>query len=147
MSDALYGDDARVLELLRAPQHIGVLGVSRKPHRASYRVTEVLIGAGYRVSLINPSLAGQSLFERPVYATLAEATAAEGVLDWVDVFRAPEHLSAILDDAIACGARGLWGQLEVKDPIVAQRALDQGLKVVMDRCPAIELPRLRAHLT
>ncbi len=146
MSEALFGDDDRIIELLRPPQHIGVLGVSRKPHRASYRVTERLIEAGYRVSLINPSMANQSLFDRPVYATLQAASDAEGVIDWVDVFRAAEHLPAILDEAIACGARGLWGQLEIKDAEVAQRALDRGLRVVMDRCPAIELPRLAGRI-
>lgn len=145
MSD-LYATDERIIEMLRPPQHIGVLGVSRKPHRASYRVTEYLIGRGYQVSLINPALSGSMLFDRPVYASLAECSAAEGRLDWVDIFRAAEHLPDIFEQAVACEAGGLWGQLEIVDPVVARAALDRGMQVVMDRCPAIEIPRLEHQL-
>ena len=128
--------------MLTPPQHIAVLGVSPKPHRASFRVTEFLIDQGFHVTLVNPLKAGTSLFERPVYESLASATHAEGRFDWVDVFRAAEHLPTILDDVLACRAGGLWGQLDVMDEAVAQRAYRAGLNVVMDRCPAIEMPRL-----
>ena len=142
----LFGDDAAVIELLRKPQHIGVIGVSRKPHRASYRVTQFLIDQGYQVSLINPTLSGSMLFDRPVFDSLAEASANNGRIDWVDVFRGVEHLPLILDQIIECGAGGIWGQLEIKDEAVARRAHEQGIRVVMDRCPAIELPRLQSQI-
>lgn len=127
---------------LQPDVHVAVLGVSRKPHRASYQVAQRLIERGLQVSLVNPLLAPAQLFDRPVYASLAEATEACGPIAWVDVFRGVEHLPGILDDAIACGAGGIWGQLEIIDQAVAERATQAGLEVVMDRCPAIELNHL-----
>ncbi|MGB0965222.1 MAG: CoA-binding protein [Litorivicinus sp.] len=135
-------EQAVIESMLQPGRHVAVLGVSWKPHRASYRVAERLIQAGLRVTLVNPSLASTQLFDRPVYATLADAFDAEGPLDWVDVFRGVEYLPGILDECLAVGAAGLWGQLEIIDQAVAERAQSAGMSVVMDRCPAIEMNRL-----
>ena len=135
-------DLALIDRLLQPGTHVAVLGVSWKPHRASYRVAQRMIDADLRVTLVNPSVAPDELFGRPVYATLAEAAQAQGPIDWVDVFRSVEHLPDILDQCLAIKAGGIWGQLEIIDEAVAKRAESAGLDVVMDRCPAIELNRL-----
>lgn len=122
--------------------HVAVLGVSRKPHRASYQVAACMIERGLKVSLVNPLLAPAELFDRPVYASLSEAVANNGPIEWVDIFRGVEHLPSILDEAIEAGAAGIWGQLDIIDQAVAERAEQAGLSVVMDRCPAIEFNHL-----
>ena len=90
---------------------------------------------------VNPN-ADEVLGER-CYASLADIPASEGV-EVVDIFRRAEEAGAHVDEAIAAGARAVWMQLGVIDEAAAQRALDAGLLVVMNRCPAIELPRLAA---
>jgi predicted CoA-binding protein len=83
-------------------------------------------------------LAGQEILGRPVVATLAEAAP----LDMVDVFRASAQAGGVVDEAIASGARTVWLQLGVIDDQAAARARAAGLRVVMDRCPHVEIVRL-----
>ena len=97
-----------------------------------------MLAHGFEVSPINPGQAGRPLLGRPCVATLNDACP----LDMVDVFRAPEHVGPIVDEAIALGARSVWMQLGVIDHAAAERARRAGLTVVMARCPAIEWPRL-----
>jgi predicted CoA-binding protein len=92
------------------------------------------------VTPVNPGLAGQTLLGQPVVASLDEA----GPLDMVDIFRASDQAGGVVDDAIRLGANSVWLQLGVIDYDAAARARTAGLKVVMDRCPAIEAPRLGA---
>ena len=87
---------------------------------------------------VNPGQAGQVALGETVVASLAEA----GPVDMVDIFRRSEEAGAVVDDAIRCGAKVVWMQLGVVDEAAADRARAAGLKVVMDRCPAIEIPRL-----
>ena len=135
-------EPALMRKLLAPGQHVAVVGVSWKPHRASYRVAERMIQAGLNVSLVNPSLAPGPLFGQPVYADLQAVVDTVGAIDWVDVFRGVEHLPALLEQSLSVGAKGIWGQLEIIDEAVAERAERAGLAVVMDRCPAIELNQL-----
>ena len=100
-----------------------------------------LLQQGYEVFPVNPGLAGQMLQGRVVYSRLADISVA---IDMIDVFRNAAHLPAIVNEAIAIGARTLWTQLDVVDKQAAANAEYAGLEVIMDRCPAIELPRLQA---
>ncbi len=132
-------DDTRIAALLQETRRIAVVGASARPERPSWNVTRFLIDQGYDVTPVNPGLAGQTLHGRTVVATLAEAAP----LDMVDLFRNPEQVPAAVDEAIRLGARSLWLQLGLVDHDAADRARTAGLVVAMDRCPAIERPRLR----
>ena len=118
-----------------------VVGCSPDPSRDSHRIARLLRQRGFRVIPVNPN-ADEVLGER-CYATLSEVPKSEGV-EVVDIFRRADRAGAHVDEAIAAGARAVWTQLGVVDEAAARRALDAGLLVVMNRCPAIELPRLAA---
>jgi predicted CoA-binding protein len=118
-----------------------VVGCSPDPRRDSHRVARLLQERGFRVIPVNPN-ADEVLGEH-CYPSLNDIPASERV-EVVDIFRRADHAGAHVDEAIARGARAVWMQLGVIDEAAAQRALDAGLEVVMDRCPAIELPRLAA---
>ncbi len=115
-----------------------MVGASPNPDRPSYGVTAFLLAHGFEVWPVNPGQAGRPLLGRICVATLGAA----GPLDMVDIFRAPAHVGPVVDEAIALGARSIWMQLGVIDHAAAERARRAGLSVVMDRCPAIEWPRL-----
>lgn len=134
--------DHDIARVLSATRSIALLGASPKTQRPSHQVMKYLLAQGYEVYPVNPDLAGQTLLGRKVYACLADIPER---VDMVDVFRHPRYLPLVVDEAIAAGVSLLWTQLEVVDhqsAVVAERA---GLDVVMDRCPAIEWPRLQAR--
>ena len=118
-----------------------VVGCSPDPRRDSHRIAALLQRRGRRVIPINPH-AREILGER-AYPSLRDLPAGTHV-DVVDIFRRPEEAGVHVDEAIAIGARAVWMQLGVVDHAAAARALEAGLLVVMDRCPAIEWPRLPA---
>ena len=132
--------DEAVAGILGRTRRIALVGASNKPDRPSYGVMRFLLGRGWAVTPVNPALAGQTLQGQTVVGSLAEA----GALDMVDVFRASDQAGAVVDEAIRLGARTVWLQLGVIDQAAASRARAAGLAVVMDRCPAIEAPRLGA---
>lgn len=131
-------DDADLRDILTSVTSIAVVGWSPKPERASHGVAAFLARRGYRVIPVNPGQAGQTALGETVRATLAEA----GPVDMVDIFRRSDEAGAVVDQAIATGAKVVWMQLGVVDEAAAARARAAGLRVVMDRCPAIEIPRL-----
>ena len=130
-------DDVRAI--LTGHRVWAVVGCSPDPRRPSHGVASFLQRRGYRVIPVNPNET-EILGER-CYARLADIPAEEGV-EVVDLFRRSALAGAHVDEAIAIGARAVWMQLGVMDEAAAQRARAAGLRVVMDRCPAIELPRL-----
>ena len=132
--------DADVARILNETKRIALVGASNRPERPSHGVMRFLLSRGWQVTPVNPGLAGQTLLGQPVVASLDEA----GPLDMVDIFRASDQAGGVVDDAIRLGARSVWLQLGVVDHDAAARARAAGLKVVMDRCPAIEAPRLGA---
>ena len=143
MDHDFYSDDyLRVI--LTSARVIAVVGASPRPHRPSHGVMRYLQRQGYRVIPVNPFACGPNAGDGDIlgercYARLAEVPDKIGM---VDIFRRSEFAGAAVDEAIAVGARFVWMQLGVVDPGAAARAERAGLKVVMNRCPAIEIPRL-----
>jgi uncharacterized protein len=131
--------DAYLRDILTSVRTIAIVGASPRPNRPSHRVMHFLQRHGYRAIPVNPFAAGSDILGERVYANLAEIGEA---IDMVDIFRRSELAGAAVDDAIAIHAKVVWMQLDVRDDEAALRAEAQGLKVVMDRCPAIEIPRL-----
>ena len=116
-----------------------VVGCSPDPSRDSHGVARFLLARGYDVIPVHPS--GGERFGRECFRSLAEVPPDRGV-EVVDVFRRSDQAGQHVDEAIALGARAVWLQLGVVDEAAAARARAAGLRVVMDRCPKIELPRL-----
>ncbi len=133
--------DHYLAEILRDTKSIALVGASPKPERPSHRVMAFLLRKGYRVIPVNPGQGGRTILEQPVVARLGDI--AEPI-DMVDVFRAPAALPGLVDEILALPRlpKVIWGQLSVRDDSAAARAEAAGIRVVMDRCPAIEYPRL-----
>lgn len=130
--------DAQIRDLLLRTRRIAVVGASDRANRPSNGVFGFLRDRGYDVVPVNPALQGRAVHGIASVATLAEA----GPLDMVDIFRRSSEAGAVVDEAIALGARSVWMQLGVIDEAAAARARAAGLAVVMDHCPAIEWRRL-----
>ncbi len=133
-------EDHDIANVLRSVKTIALLGASGKPERPSHRVMAFLLSHGFHVIPVNPGLRGTRLLAQPVYGSLAEIPEP---VDMVDVFRHVSQLPAIVDDTIRLGIGILWTQLDIIDEAAAARAEQHGIRVVMNRCPAIEWPRLR----
>lgn len=133
-------DAQDIADLLNETRTIALVGISDRPDRPSYGVMKTLQDHGYRVLPVNPQIAGEHVHGEFVWASLSDI----GVpIDMVDIFRRSEAAGDAVDDAIAAGAKAVWMQLAVINEAAAARAEAAGLKVVMDRCPAIEIRRLR----
>jgi predicted CoA-binding protein len=130
-------DDVR--SLLTTTRTWAVVGCSPDPARDSNRIAAMLKHRGFVIVPVNPR--ETEILGEPCYPTVA-AIPGDVQVDVVDVFRRSEAAGAHVDEAIARGAQGVWLQLGVVDDEAAKRARHAGLRVVMDRCPAIELPRL-----
>ncbi|MFL0694844.1 MAG: CoA-binding protein [Agrobacterium tumefaciens] len=137
--DHYSAEDLR--DILGNVRTIALLGASPKPDRPSFGVMRFLLSKGYTVYPVNPGQAGKVILGQTVYATMADIP---GPVDMVDVFRAPEYLGEVVAEALALPNRPkvIWGQLTVRDDEAVKPAEAAGIRVVMDRCPAIEIPRL-----
>jgi hypothetical protein len=133
--------DAILREILTTTRTIAVVGWSPKPDRPSHGVAAFLAAQGYRVIPVNPGQAGQAALGTTVRASLADITEP---VDMVDIFRRSEEAGAVVDQALAAlpGLRTIWMQLGVVDEAAAARAEAKGVNAIMNRCPAIEIPRL-----
>lgn len=132
-------DDAGIADVLRSARRIAVVGASSNPGRPSFGVLRTLVRAGYDCVVVNPN--ETAVAGVPAFATLAEAVAATGPVDIVDVFRRSELCVPHAHEAVEAGARCLWLQLGVVNWEAARIAAEGGLSVVMDRCTAIEIGR------
>ena len=133
-------DDAAIRTLLETARTIALVGASDRPDRPSNRVMATLQRHGYRVIPVNPQITGEHIHGEFVFRDLDQLG---DPIDIVDIFRKSDAAGAVVDPASAIGAKAVWMQLGVIDQAAAARAEAAGLQVVMDRCPAIEIPRLQ----
>ena len=135
--DEPYSDDY-LQDILASVKTIAMMGASPDKTKFSYGVLRVLHETGYDMIPVNPRPGLAEIRGLKVYPTLA---AIDRPVDMVEVFRRPEDLYSIAQEAIAIGANVLWGQIGVYNEDAARIAEDAGMRVVMDRCPKIELFR------
>jgi uncharacterized protein len=131
----LYGTPEAAARILDDSSTWFVVGLGNNPDRDAYGIALLLQSRGKRIVPIYPR--AEVVHGEQGYATIAEAAAAVGTPDVVDLFVRSDRVAPFVDDAIALGARAVWMQLGVIDEVAAQRAVDAGLEVVMDNCPAI----------
>jgi hypothetical protein len=136
-------DKGLIRNVLKSTKTIAVVGASVNPSRPSYGVMRFLLSKGYHVIPVNPGHAGQEIHGQKVVARLADI---EEPIDMVDVFRAADQLPGVIDEVLALKnpPKVIWGQLTVRNDAAAEKAEAKGITVIMDRCPAIEYPRLFA---
>ena len=126
---------ARIAYILRHCRTIAVVGLSHKPHRASFDVARYMQAAGYRIIPINPN--EYEVLGEKAYPTLQEAAQHERI-DLVNCFRNSEDIPPVVDEAIAIGAKAVWMQLGIRHPEAAAKAEAAGLMVVQDHCIKID---------
>jgi predicted CoA-binding protein len=131
--------DDEIRDLLTGVRVIAMIGASDRPDRPSHGVMAFLQAHGYRVIPVNPQITGEHVHGEFVWRELSQIG---DPIDMVDIFRNSEAAGAAVDEAIAAGAKAVWMQLGVVNEAAAARAEAAGLKVVMDRCPKIEIARL-----
>ncbi len=131
--------DGDIAELLRSTRTIAMVGASDRPDRPSYGVMAYLQSRGYRVIPVNPQITGEHVHGEYVWRELSQIGEP---IDMVDIFRRSQAAGEAVDEAIAAGAKSVWLQIGVINHEAAARAEAAGLKVVMDRCPKIDIPRL-----
>ena len=131
--------ESYIKEILNKVKTIAVVGASANQDRDSYKVMQVLMQHGYEVFPINPNETGNIILGQPCYADLSSVSVK---IDMVDIFRAADAVMGVTKEAIAIGATVLWTQLDIVHKEAAELAEQAGLKVIMDRCPKIELAKL-----
>src|SRR3954451_4792792 len=131
--------DEDIARLLTNARTIAVVGASDRPSRPSYGVMKFLQEWGYRVLPVNPQITGEHVLGEFVWRELAQIGLP---IDIVDIFRRPQAAGEAVDQAILVGANAVWMQIGVINEEAAARAEAAGLKVVMNRCPKIEIARL-----
>lgn len=140
--------EAYLASILKSVKTIAMVGASPDKTKFSYGVLRVLHETGFNMIPVNPGMEGEEIRGLKVYPTLASI---DQPVDMVQVFRRSEELPAVAREAVAIGAKVLWAQIGVYNEEAARIAEDAGLKVVMNRCPKIELFRPfwkpKLHLT
>lgn len=141
MTDVTESLDEQLRRILTTTRTIALVGWSPNPERPSHRVAAFLSRKGYRVIPVNPGQAGNSALGETIRASLSEITES---VDMVEIFRRSEEAGKVVDEALAAlpDLKTIWMQLGVEDQAAAARARSRGLDVVMNHCPAIEIPRL-----
>ena len=131
--------------ILNTVKSIAMVGISPKDNRPSYFAFKYLLERGYRMIPVNPGQAGKEILGQKVYAKLSDIPEP---VDMVDVFRASEHVPAVVDEALSMTPRPavIWMQLGVRNEEAAAKAEAGGIKVVMNRCPKIEYGRLSSEI-
>ena len=135
--------DRYIRDILISVRNIAMVGASSNWKRPSNFVMKYLIQKGYRVIPVNKNVAGEQIYNEPVYPFLS---AVKETVDMVDMFRPVKEAPQLVEDAIKLGAKVFWMQFELRNDKAAKLAEDAGIKVVMDRCPKIEYARLFGEL-
>ncbi|MEW2621001.1 CoA-binding protein [Streptomyces sp. NPDC048106] len=134
----MYDEEAAIRRILtELGDTWAVVGLSDNPARPAYRVAQVLQRYGKRIVPVHPK--AETVHGEQGYATLADIPFD---VDVVDVFVNSSLAGAVADEAVTKGAKAVWFQLGVIDQIACDRTREAGLAMVMDRCPAIEIPLL-----
>jgi uncharacterized protein len=128
---------ASITACLTQSRTIAVVGLSPKPHRESYTVSQVMQRAGYTIVPVNPAAAGTQILGQTVYASLQEAAAVQAI-DLVNVFRNSDDVPPVVQDAIAVGAKAIWLQLGIVNDAAMACAAAAGLVTVQNRCIKVE---------
>ena len=138
--------DSTIRGILNTVKTIAMVGISPKDNRPSYFAFKYLLERGYHMIPVNPGQAGKDILGQKVYAKLADIPEP---VDMVDIFRASQFASAVVDEALAMRPRPqvIWMQLGIRNDEAAARAEAAGLKVVMNRCPKIEYGRLSSEIS
>lgn len=129
------------LQLLQHYKHVAIVGISADQYRPSHFVAIYLQAEGYDIILVNPHYAGQTILGKHVYASLTEAKEAGETIEIVDVFRKPEDVLPVAEEATKIGAKVLWLQLGIRNDEAGRRAREAGLIFVQDRCIKMEHAR------
>lgn len=150
MDNTLYSDNF-LRSVLRDAKTVAAVGVSANTVRPSWFVCNYLHIRGYRIFPVNPVITGQSLFDQDVVGSLSELPEDLGEVHMVDIFRRSEHVLPIVEEAIEHlkdrGLQTIWMQIGVLNEDAAKLAKDNGLNVVMNRCPKMEYQRLLGELS
>jgi len=131
--------DQKIIDTLNHINTIALIGASEKPERDSFKVMAFLINKGYQVYPVNPVLEGTTIMNRKVYARISDIPVS---VDMVDVFRQSKFLYDIVVEAKKAGIDCVWTQLGVTDVEAEYYGLENDITMIVDRCPAIEIPRL-----
>jgi predicted CoA-binding protein len=137
--------DSYIRGILKTVKTIAMVGISPKDNRPSYFAFKYLLERGYRMIPVNPGLEGREILGQKVYVKLADVPEP---IDMVDIFRAPAYALGVVEEALALKPRPqvIWMQLGVRNDAAAALAEQNGLKVVMNRCPKIEYGRLSSEI-
>jgi uncharacterized protein len=137
--------DSYIRGILNTVKSIALVGISPKDNRPSYFAFKYLLERRYRMIPVNPGQAGHEILGQRIYAKLADIPEP---IDMVDIFRAPQHALAIVEEALALTPQPhvIWMQLGVRNEAAATLAERNGIKVVMNRCPKIEYGRLSSEI-
>jgi predicted CoA-binding protein len=135
MTHAAPSDSTTIAAILETCRTIAVVGLSPKPHRASFDVSRYMQQQGYRIIPINPN--ALEILGEKAYASLTAAAAVEPI-DLVNVFRNSEDVPPVVSEAITIGAKAVWLQLGITHAVAAQEARDAGLLVVQNKCLMVE---------
>lgn len=138
--------DAFIRGILNTAKTIAMVGVSPKENRPSYFAFKYLLERGYRMIPVNPGQAGKELLGQRIYGKLADIPEP---IDMIDIFRASPYAMGIVQEALTLSPKPqvIWMQLTVRDDAAAKLAEDNGIKVVMNRCPKIEYGRLSSEIS
>jgi predicted CoA-binding protein len=137
--------DSTIRGILNTVKSIAMVGISPKDNRPSYFAFKYLLERGYNMIPVNPGQAGKEILGQKVYARLSDISEP---VDMVDIFRASQHVPAVVDEVLAMTPRPavIWMQLGIRNDEAAAKAEAAGLKVVMNRCPKIEYGRLSSEI-